>query len=170
MNNSTATMNHVCQQSEGSTQVLPSSMSHYDRLVEDSRSVPLLLDTMGGPPDVIPPAFSKDNQLKYGSPSTIHSRGTHLPNVQGINEDEEVVYSSLSVIQNYAYNKRQDLPGLGHPGSKNEQNQTRNNDHTFFTQRQRSVHHYDYPKVNEDLCEGDTDSLGYQSINNMTKD
>ena len=162
INNSTATMN----------QVLPTTMSHYDRLVEDSRSVPLLLDAMGGPPDIIPPAFSKDNRLSYGAP-IINSRSTHLPNVQQseTNEDEEIVYSSLSVTENYAYNRRQDLLALDHPRSKNQPSQNMNNDRMFFNQRQRSVHHYDYPTVNkEDLCAGDTDSMGYQSVNNMTKD
>ena len=171
MNNSAGTMNHTLQQTEGAAQVLPTSIiSHYDRLVEDSRSVPLLVGTVGGPPDVIQPAFSKDNHFNYGSPNTIHSRGTHLPNVQGTNEEDEVVYTSLSVTENYAYNKWQDLPGLSHPGSKNQLSQTRNNDRIFFNQRQRSVHHYDYPTVKEDLVAGDTDSMGYQSINNMTKD
>lgn len=165
-------MNQVFQQSESSAQVLSTRMLHYDRLAEDSRSVPLLLDTMGGPPDIIPsgPAFSKDNQLTYGAPN-IHSRGTHLPNVQRTNEDEEVVYSSLSVTENYAYNRRQDLSALGHPRLKNQPSQNMNNGHTFFNKRQRSVHHYDYPTVSkEDLCAGDTDSMGYQSVNDMIKD
>lgn len=170
MNNSTATMNHAFLRSEGSTQVLPPSTLHYDRLVDDSRSVPLLLNTSGGPPDIIPSAFSIENPLGYGAPNVQSNRGVLLPNVQSTNEEEEIVYSSLSVMENYAYNKRQELSstGLGHSRSKNHPSQSMNNDRVFFTQRQRSVHHYDYPTVKKEA--GDTDSMGYQSVNNMTKD
>jgi hypothetical protein len=152
-------------------------MALYDRLVEDSRSVPLLLNTVGGPPDIIPPAFSEsiNNPISSGAPNNnIHGRGTLvlLPKVQDTNEDDEVVYSSLSVMENYAYNRRQDLSGLqGHPRSKNQPSQNVNNDRMFFNQRQRSVHHYDYPTVNKvDLCTEETDSMGYQSVNDVVKE
>ena len=171
MNNSLAVVNHAFQQNEGSAQVLLTSMAHYDRLVEDPRSIPLLPHTMRGPPDIVPPAFSTDNPINYGTPNVL-GRATLLPNVQGIIQGEEMVHPSLSVRENYAYNKRQDLSEMGHPQPKNEPaNQNVNNDRIFFNQRQRSVHHYDYPTVNkEDLCARDTDSMGYQSVDNMTKD
>ena len=176
VDNSTATLNHAFHQSEGSAQVLPTRMAHYDRLVENSRSVPLLLNTTSGPPDLIPPAFSVSvhNPLNCAAPNNnTHSRDAPLPKVQGTNEDEEVVYSSLTVMENYAYNRRQDLSGLDHPHlqSKNQSSQNMDNDRMFFNQRQRSVHHYDYPTVNKgDLYAGETDSMGYQSVNDMVKE
>ena len=164
MNNSTASMNRVSQRSvDSTTHILPTSIS-YDQLVEHQRTM-FLIDKMGQPPDIILPV-SKNRRLNYGS-ANLHSGGTHMPNVQVTNEDEEIVYSSLTCTQNFAYNSRQDLPDVGHSGSKNQQREsTKDNDRTFFNQRQRSVHHYDYPKMQDGLHAGDTDSLGYQSITN----
>ena len=109
--NKSATMNHVLQQSgDSSTQILPTSIS-YDRLVEHQRSA-FLAERLGAPPDVILPV-SKNRRLRfdYGSASQ-HSGVTHLPNVQVTNEEDEIVYTSLTCTQNYAYNRRRDLPDL----------------------------------------------------------
>ena len=141
--------------SEAPTQILPTSIS-YDQLVEVQHSVPLLVYRESKPLDssrVLPKVY------------TIRG-GTHLANVQEASADVQVMHSLLSLRPNYAYNRRHDLPGLdSHQDSTNQQSQTTTHDgRLLFNQRQISVHHYDYPKVQEHLCAGDTDSLGYQSI------
>lgn len=153
---SEATINKASQQHEAPTQILPKSIS-YDQLLEIQHSMPHLVDRQGKP-------------LNTVLPKVYYIRGGPLlANTQEASVDEQVVFPSLTVTQNHAYNSTQDIPGLdGYQGSSNQQGEiTIDDDHLFLTQSQRSMHHYDYPKLQEDLYAGETDSLGYQSINNM---
>ena len=86
-------------------------------------------------------------------------RAIHLTNTQEVTADKPVTYTLLSLRPNHAYNRRKDALD---EDSINQQGQTILTTHDGLNQNRMSVHYYDYPKVQKD---GDTDSLGYQSIN-----
>ena len=139
--------------SEAPLQILATSIS-YDQLVEAQRSSApeqLLVHREGKPLDsarVVPTAHNETG------------RARHLANAQGVTADKPIMHSMLSLRPNHAYNKRKDVPDFD---STNEQDQTAAIQDDICQSR-ASVHFYDYPKVQKD---GDTDSLGYQSINNI---
>lgn len=139
--------------SEAPIRILATSIS-YDQLVEAQRSsapVQLLVYREGKPLDsarVVPTAHNETGRARY------------LANAQGVTADKPIMYSTLSLRPNHAYNKRKDVPDFD---STNEQDQTATTQDDIHQSR-ASVHFYDYPKVQKD---GDTDSLGYQSINNI---
>ena len=88
-------------------------------------------------------------------------RAIHLANAQGVTADKPVTYTLLSLRPNHAYNRRKDALDQDFI---NQQGQTILTTHDGLNQNRMSVHYYDYPKVQRD---GDIDSLGYQSINNL---
>lgn len=163
-NSTTAARNQIFQQNTNSAQIQPNSIL-YDRLSEDPRSIPPFVDALGRPLNTNLP-FYDDRRQNYGTSTVRGGGGMHLPNTRERYEDDGVEYSSLRVTQNYAYNRGRDLPGMqqGYPPPKNApraRQVVKDNDRVFFNQRQRSVHHYDYPQMQEDLVVGERDSNGY---------